>query len=149
MLEKYVELNNDNVIVARPYELDTEKYSIPENAILVTNISPEPQVGWSYLDNNWIEEDPTVTLEKYVIEIEKLRAIRNDLLYKSDWIDLPNTPISTEDKQEWLNYRQALRDMTIGYEPKRSDLIKWPKPPYVTLEEMGSYDNNPYFYPYN
>jgi len=149
MLEKYVELNNDNVIVAGPYELDTEKYSIPENAILVTNISPEPQVGWSYLDNNWIEEDPTVTLEKYVIEIEKLRAIRNDLLYKSDWIDLPNTPISTEDKQEWLNYRQALRDMTIGYEPKRSDLIKWPKPPYVTLEEMGSYDNNPYFYPYN
>ena len=46
--------------------------------------------------------------------LNKLRLVRNDLLLKSDWTDLPNTRLTDEKKLEWQNYRNQLRDITEG-----------------------------------
>tara|TARA_B100000519_G_scaffold187111_1_gene183614 strand:- start:565 stop:909 length:345 start_codon:yes stop_codon:yes gene_type:complete len=46
--------------------------------------------------------------------LNKLRLVRNDLLFKSDWTDLPNSPLTDEKKLEWQNYRNQLRDITEG-----------------------------------
>ena len=46
--------------------------------------------------------------------LNKLRLVRNDLLLKSDWTDLPNAPLTDEKKTEWQNYRNQLRDITEG-----------------------------------
>lgn len=43
--------------------------------------------------------------------LNKLRLVRNDLLLKSDWTDLPNAPL-TDEKIEWQSYRTELRDLT-------------------------------------
>jgi hypothetical protein len=42
--------------------------------------------------------------------LESVRARRNQLLTESDWINNPDAPLSEEQKQSWLQYRQALRD---------------------------------------
>jgi hypothetical protein len=56
---------------------------------------------------------------------EQIKAERNQLLLQSDWTDLPNTPLAN--KEAWLNYRQALRDVTKTFS-KPEDVI-WPQKP--------------------
>lgn len=51
------------------------------------------------------------------------RRIRNDLLASTDWTQVPDSPLSEEQKQAYRTYRQALRDMTFT-----GDII-WPKKP--------------------
>ena len=48
-----------------------------------------------------------VTQEQYLIGV---RAIRDDLLQKSDWTQQPDA-LSAEKRAEWAVYRQALRDV--------------------------------------
>jgi len=43
--------------------------------------------------------------------IEEMRRSRNDLLKDSDWTQLPDVPLSVQEKAEWAVYRQALRDV--------------------------------------
>lgn len=42
----------------------------------------------------------------------KLRAKRDKLLLESDWTVLTDNKLSDAKKNEWLTYRQALRDLT-------------------------------------
>jgi|13_taG_2_1085334.scaffolds.fasta_scaffold06492_3 hypothetical protein len=46
------------------------------------------------------------------------RSLRNDLLSKSDWTQINDSPLTTELKASWATYRQALRDI--------SNLASWP-----------------------
>lgn len=36
---------------------------------------------------------------------------RNKLLYESDWTQIPNSPLTPEQVEQWAVYRQALRDV--------------------------------------
>lgn len=45
-------------------------------------------------------------------ELGAIRAKRNELLTKSDWTQIPNNPLTSEQQAEWADYRQRLRDMT-------------------------------------
>ena len=55
-----------------------------------------------------------------------LRSERNTLLYQSDWTQLADAPLTSDKKQEWATYRQALRDL-----PNTVDInnIVYPEPP--------------------
>ena len=59
--------------------------------------------------------------------MENIRSKRTFLLSETDWTDLPNSPLSSEKKVEWQNYRTALRDMPAN----TTDLENpgWPLPP--------------------
>lgn len=37
---------------------------------------------------------------------------RNQILKSSDWTQLPDSPLSDEEKTQWAAYRQAWRDIT-------------------------------------
>jgi hypothetical protein len=51
--------------------------------------------------------------EKAELEKEKFKkSKRNGLLLSSDWTVLPHSPLSEEKVQEWIEYRQELRDFT-------------------------------------
>lgn len=56
-------------------------------------------------------------------------AKRNALLASSDWTQLPDVPLSVEQKSDWAAYRQQLRDITsqTGF----PDNIAWPIEPGV------------------
>lgn len=43
--------------------------------------------------------------------IQIVRSERNKKLNATDWAVLPDSPLSDEKKQQYQNYRQALRDL--------------------------------------
>lgn len=56
---------------------------------------------------------------------DHIRATRNLLLKECDWVALPDA--TSPHKQAWMEYRQALRDITKSTEdPKK---VKWPNKP--------------------
>ena len=57
-----------------------------------------------------------------------VRRTRNALLYKSDWTQLNDAPLTDEKKAEWLTYRTALRDITNIIVTNES-LVSWPVEP--------------------
>lgn len=63
------------------------------------------------------------TPEDIAREWASVRDERNRLLAECDWTQVPD---ATVDKQAWLDYRQALRDITTQTDPIN---IVWPTPP--------------------
>jgi hypothetical protein len=73
------------------------------------------------------EPEPEVTVFPEPTQEEIERARRNRLLFISDWAVLPDAPLTDAKKEEYLVYRQALRDV-----PEQSgfpDTIVWPTKP--------------------
>jgi hypothetical protein len=61
----------------------------------------------------WVEiisapEEPEITKEQIMLGIRNLRKY---LLQESDWTQLPDNKLTTEQKVLWSTYRQQLRDM--------------------------------------
>jgi hypothetical protein len=56
-----------------------------------------------------------------------IRAIRADLLFKCDWTQLPDSPLTQQQKDDWAAYRQALRDIPGNYATPQD--VVWPTPP--------------------
>ena len=56
----------------------------------------------------------------------ELRYTRDKLLNDSDWTQMPDSPLTDVKKQEWMNYRQQLRDL-----PNTVDInnISYPEKP--------------------
>lgn len=58
-----------------------------------------------------IEAEEAAVLNSTSYKLEKLRAVRNQLLSESDWTQLPDAPVN---KEAWALYRQSLRDLPQG-----------------------------------
>lgn len=58
-------------------------------------------------------------------EIHIVRGQRNAKLAESDWTQLPDAPLSAEEKAAWAAYRQQLRDITNDQTILMSDFA-WP-----------------------
>jgi len=62
--------------------------------------------------------------------LELMRAIRNKLLLKTDWMALNDVVVS----EEWKAYRQALRDLPANSDPQLDENgnltnVTWPTKP--------------------
>jgi hypothetical protein len=79
----------------------------------------DPTATWVY----WTDMD---SIEQGIPDEwvwERLRLRRNALIAECDWRVLPDAPGNT---QEWVDYRQALRDLPKNTaDPRRVD---WPMP---------------------
>lgn len=60
-------------------------------------------VGWTI--RSWSQEELDETAEN-------IRERRDELLSSCDWTQIPDSPLSDEDKTVWQTYRQELRDIT-------------------------------------
>ena len=58
-----------------------------------------------------------------LMDLNFLRAERNQKLFETDW--MANSDVTMSD--EWKKYRQALRDITNTYKNQRE--VIWPTPP--------------------
>jgi hypothetical protein len=87
----------------------------------VVNMPPKPNNSayFDYDTKQWVLDYPT---QETVVKQK-----RDDFLYKSDWTQIPNNPLTTEQQQAWAVYRQELRDVTSqsGYPFN----VIWPTPP--------------------
>ena len=70
-------------------------------------------------------EDPAKVTQKTQAQWSQVRAQQRDLLYKSDWT-CSVTDYTPPNKSEWVQYRQALRDVTTQSDPFN---IEWPSSP--------------------
>jgi hypothetical protein len=87
-----------------------------------------PPTDWHVWENGeWVES----LAKKEIVELQAMLAVRrtrNALLYKSDWTQLNDAPLTDEKKAEWLTYRTALRDITNIIVTNES-LVSWPVEP--------------------
>lgn len=56
-----------------------------------------------------------------------IREERDALISGSDWTQMPDSPLTEEKKQDFANYRQALRDIPQTYPDP--DAVIWPEKP--------------------
>ncbi len=61
-----------------------------------------------------IIELPTDDPTQYV---DEMRAMRAMFLRSSDWTQMPDSPLSDEQRAAWAVYRQALRDAPANWTP--------------------------------
>jgi len=92
------------------------------------NHVPVPDtLDWTTVSWNGSElvEDPAKVQAKLDAQWTSVRAQQRDLLYKSDWT-CSVTDYEVPNKADWVQYRQALRDVTKQTDPFA---IVWPSPP--------------------
>ena len=77
----------------------------------------------------YFEPQPVVEITKDQIYVA-VRAKRDYLLQDSDWTQMPDSPLSVEQKATWAEYRQDLRDITVTYpDVKDPNEVVWPTKP--------------------
>ena len=68
-------------------------------------------------------------------KLEVIRAQRNRKLEESDKYTFPDFPIDDAEREEWLAYRQHLRDLPSTITEENIDTFEWPARPDETTEE--------------
>ena len=78
---------------------------------------------------DWTQMKTAKQLETERLEqaSESVRNQRDRLLTETDWVVVKHNELGTSIPQEWLDYRQALRDITeqSGF----PDNVEWPTAP--------------------
>jgi hypothetical protein len=76
----------------------------------------------------WLEQGNVPTSYKEILTWQQVREKRNRMLQESDFSQLSDVFI--KNKEEWVTYRQLLRDITKNY--KSPEDIVWPKTPWIS-----------------
>lgn len=118
----------DNIKYYGSYDLETGKYTgfYPTDIWNDYNDIPTPNIELTKLE--WKQarsrttrflvidgvhtEVPFTSSELNDVELQNIRKERNQLLIESDWVVLSHSPVTGSKLDEWLEYRQKLRDVT-------------------------------------
>lgn len=89
---------------------------------------PSATHKFDFSTKQWVDSTEEV-VKKTLLEI---RRGRTRLLFDSDWTQVPDAPLTDEQRAAWREYRQQLRDITDEY-PDATDIntVQWPTPPSV------------------
>lgn len=129
---KYAQILNDKVHWIMEDEMTLEelyKHKFCKDHIHfvdITNISPVPEVGWSFDGANFTAPIVVVPTEEELLVV--IRSKRNALLTACDWTQATDSPLSADAKTAYAQYRQALRDMPTTCDPANPD---WPVKPQL------------------
>jgi hypothetical protein len=87
-----------------------------------------------FISNAPLLREHLPTDEKYQESVDNITSMildivrkeRNNLLAASDWTQFPNAPLSDEKKQQWADYREALRNFpsTLNIDLSQSFIIE-------------------------
>jgi len=153
----YVKLNPDGTIDKYPYTLtdlifNNPNVSFPDNFgstfsdtdaqyfnvfPVISSESPEQSYDINlertaeFINGNWVEvwissaASQEEINERTEVKSVQVRNVRNELLKDSDWTQLPD--VSSTIRNNWLSYRQSLRDITD--QPDFPWNITWPTEP--------------------
>lgn len=119
---------NDKWLSDNDYKLieDTPPTGLEANQIAERTGGYEATADGGY---QWVYE--VITLDQDFLTNKYIRIPRINLLARTDWAVLPDSPLSDEDKQTYIDYRQALRDLTSTYPNVTSaEDVTWPTAPW-------------------
>jgi len=125
----------DNCIVNRIYDLGdltlaefVETHVWEESAGEWIAVPPKPN-AYAFWDRTMSPAGWNWSVEYILNEIRQHRAMKITL---TDWTQLPDAPLTAEQKAAWSEYRQQLRDITETLDMtvvKTSSDVVWPEPP--------------------
>lgn len=69
--------------------------------------------------------------EDYKKQLAEIRRQRNELLKETDYLIMPDYPITKEKQEEIKAYRQSLRDLPANITKKNIEKIEFPEKPEV------------------
>lgn len=125
MIDSVLILDSATRVVLNRVCMDTERpnsLNLPPGQML----SPrhDGDIGWTLLESGeWFNPNPPQPRD----QAQWARHIRNRILQKTDRYMVPDFSISDTARDQWRQYRQALRDL-----PQQTgfpDSIVWPQPP--------------------
>lgn len=119
---KYAQITNDGYVISF-VESQIEQTDL---VLIDYEVPPCPNGGYKFNVNTRTWDAPTEQEQSSSAVID-VNTRRNDLLYQSDWTQIPNNPLTAEKQAEWATYRQELRDI-----PQQSGYplnVVWPVAP--------------------
>jgi hypothetical protein len=108
------DLDSGNYLGLYPTDVYSDVSSIPEPKIELTEKQWEEacsEVRYGVVDGKHAEL-PFTEGELSKEAEESIKRKRLNLLKESDWVVLPHSPVTGLKLDEWINYRQELRDVT-------------------------------------
>ena len=120
---KFALVNSDskleNIIEADQQFAD----SIKDDWLAVVDLEsfPDARIG-----DIWDGSTFTPAPPDYDLQWKIVRVMRDQKLQESDWTQLPDVPLTPEKRDEWVIYRQDLRNVTQQPDPFN---IVWPTQP--------------------
>jgi len=73
------------------------------------NLYEETRIKFLQENKNVVKQQ---VLNEFNLSVVNLRGLRDILLSKSDWTQIPDVPLDSDLKTMWATYRQKLRDVT-------------------------------------
>ena len=86
-----------------PIESNGATQYIVNSQLIDMPIKPNGAYVFDYTTQLWVAQPDA--------QSQTILVRRNELLYKSDWTQIPNNPLTTEQQNAWETYRQELRDV--------------------------------------
>lgn len=101
---------------------------IPQPTATQSPVKGAPALDGERYVETWalVDDTPEQAAAKAAARWDDVRAERNARLAECDWTQLPDSPLTTEQRSAWATYRQALRDVTEQPDPFNLD---WPETP--------------------
>ena len=99
--------------------VDNTLYKVKNQQLVLLPPSPGADYIYNFTTSQWEVNLPLVT--------GQVLQQRSELLYASDWTQIPNGPLTTAQQTAWATYRQELRDITS--QPGYPTNVVWPTPP--------------------
>lgn len=100
----------------------------PESAVMLYL-----QDGESFIEGEFVPNALSIEQTEDVLALDRMKALltvraeRKRRLFESDWTQIPDAPLSAEQRAAWQTYRQALRDLPETTENPAD--VDWPVPP--------------------
>ena len=92
----------------------------------IVALTPQEITDRQNAEASWLASQPS-PLE---VAMQDLRARRNKALADSDWTQLPDVGFNAAERNAWMIYRQALRDITNNIETaEQAKSISFPVKP--------------------
>lgn len=125
MIESVLILDSTTKIAIKRVSIDTDR---PETLNLLPgemlSTRHDGDLGWFLTEaGEWIDPNPPASYP----QDQRVRNQRNNLLDQTDRYMIPDFPITEELREQWKQYRQALRDITA--QPGFPSDITWPESP--------------------
>jgi len=73
------------------------------------------------------KSDAEIEAKRKADALVEMKVRRNNILITTDWTQLSDNPLTTEQRQAWATYRQALRDLPANTTDPRNPT--WPTKP--------------------
>jgi hypothetical protein len=112
-MKKYIVYNSTGEILRTGTCIDTDLHLQPKDGEFVIEGVCKDDHNHKVIDGELVYSPMVTTVD----DVHRfIRKHRDGILKRTDWTQMPDSPLSDSEKLEWRTYRQQLRDLPSLYE---------------------------------